>query len=281
MPTMTFRLVNVAGRAALTRDDAYFDLERVSEGQLGSDPMAAIAQVELLHELDSRLPASEPDGPLDGATLDAPIPRPRNCYGIGLNYRSHAAESDMELPQTPLVFTKFPSCLVGPTSDVELRTSTGDYEVEVVVVIGTTARDVAAADAWEHVAGITCGQDISDRALQFSSKPPHFDLGKSRDTFGPTGPVLVSTDHFADPTKIDLSCRVNGEERQRDNTSNLIFSVADLIEYLSSISTLIPGDLIFTGTPEGVGAATRNYLKPGDVIESTVEGVGTMTNRCV
>lgn len=278
---MGFRLANVSGRAALVRDDQWFDLERVSAGALGPDPMEAVRAHDRLHDLWAGLGDTKPDGSLADAELGPPVPAPRNSYGIGLNYRSHAAESNMELPENPLVFTKFPSCIVGPNADVELRTVTGDYEVELVVVIGKGGRDIPAEAVWDHIAGVTIGQDISDRALQFSAKPPHFDLGKSRDTYGPIGPVLVSPDQFDDPTSIDLRCSINGEMRQDDNTSNLIFTVADLVSYLSSISTLVAGDLIFTGTPEGVGAASKRYLKPGDVIVSTIDGIGTMTNHCV
>ncbi len=278
---MAFTLANVDGRAALVRDGAWFDVERVSGGAISSDPMLALGDADALHALDARLADLTADGAVADVALGPPVPRPRNSYGIGLNYRSHAAESNMELPENPLVFTKFPSCIVGPDSDVELRTETGDYEVELVVVIGKGGRDIPEGQAWDHIVGVTCGQDISDRRLQFSAKPPHFDLGKSRDTYGPIGPVLVSTDQFDDPTQIDLSCTVNGEPRQSDNTRNLIFTVAQLVAYLSSISTLATGDLIFTGTPEGVGAASKNYLKPGDIIVSTLQGVGTMTNHCL
>ena len=215
------------------------------------------------------------------ADLGAPVPAPRNNFAIGLNYKDHAAEADLELPTKPLIFTKFPSCISPPNVDIELRTETGDYEVEVVVVIGEGGRGIAADDAWRYVAGITCGQDVSDRRLQFAAKPPQFAMGKSRDTYGPIGPVLVSPDLFDNPDEIDLSCSVNGEERQRDNTRNLIFTVPHLIAYISAITTLAPGDMIFTGTPEGVGGPKRIYLKPGDVVVSTVAGVGTMTNTCV
>ncbi len=278
---MAFTLANVGGRAALVQGGDWFDVERASGGAISADPMLALGEAEALHQLDGRLSELTPDGNVAETALGPPVPRPRNSYGIGLNYRSHAAESNMELPENPLVFTKFPSCIVGPDSDIELRTETGDYEVELVVVIGKTGRDIPESEAWDHIVGVTCGQDISDRRLQFSAKPPHFDLGKSRDTYGPIGPVLVSTDQFADPTQIDLSCTVNGEPRQSDNTRNLIFTVAQLVAYLSSISTLATGDLIFTGTPEGVGAASKNYLKPGDIIVSTLQGVGTMTNHCL
>ena len=283
---MTFRLATIEGRASLVdASGGCHDLERVSGGRLASDPMVALRSPAELSALSSALDPATADRTLDAALeaglVGPPVPRPRSVFAVGLNYRSHAAESNMELPATPLVFTKFPSCLVGPRADVELRAAAGDYEVELVVVIGTGGRDIPADRAWQHVVGLTVGQDISDRALQFAAKPPHFDLGKSRDTYGPTGPVLVSTDSFANPDDLALTCHVNGEQRQGDRTSNLIFGVPALIAYLSSILTLEPGDLIFTGTPDGVGAASRNFLKPGDVITSSIEGIGTMVNRCV
>jgi 2-keto-4-pentenoate hydratase/2-oxohepta-3-ene-1,7-dioic acid hydratase in catechol pathway len=279
---MTFRLANVAGRAALVDPlDRWYDLERVSGGALPSDPMAALADLDALHAASAALADAAPDGDLIDAVLEAPVPRPRNVFAVGLNYRNHAAESGMELPATPLVFTKFPSCIVGPGAEVSLRTESGDYEVELVVVIGRGGRDIAATDAWQHVAGLTIGQDISDRALQFAAKPPHFDLGKSRDTFGPMGPVLVSTDSFTDPADLAITCDVNGERRQDDRTSQMIFDVPTLIAYLSGIITLATGDVIFSGTPEGVGVAAGKFLRPGDLIVSTIEGIGTITNRCI
>jgi 2,4-didehydro-3-deoxy-L-rhamnonate hydrolase len=284
---MTFRLANVGGRAALVdHHDGWHDLERLTSTlpagrRIGPDPMDAIAHVAALHELSAGLDPATADGDLASAALGAPVPRPRNCFAVGLNYRSHAAESGMEPPATPLVFTKFPSCLAGPTAEVELRSSAADYEVELVVVIGAGGRDIAAADAWDHVAGLTVGQDISDRVLQFAATPPHFDLGKSRDTYGPLGPVVVSTDSFADPGDLRLTCEINGEIRQDDRTSNLIFDVPALIAYLSGILTLSPGDLIFTGTPDGVGAASGRFLVPGDEIVSTIEGIGTLRNTCI
>jgi len=279
---MTFRLANVAGRAALVDDhDRWHDLEQVSAGRLTSDPMAALGHLDLLHELSAGLTDGTAGGALADATLGAPVPRPRNVFAVGLNYLDHAAESAMAPPAVPLVFTKFPSCIVGPDADVTLRTQTGDHEVELVVVIGRPTRDVAEADAWDHIAGVTIGQDISDRALQFAAAPPHFDLGKSRDTFGPLGPVLVSTDRLANRDDLALTCDVNGTRYQDDRTSGMIFSVPKLIAYLSAILTLDTGDVIFTGTPAGVGAAARRFLQPGDVIVSTIEGIGTMTNRCL
>ena len=278
---MSFRLANVDGRAVLVdAESRYHDLAGLSDGTVGPDPMHALAEVDRLHELDARLDGRRPTGRCSDVTLGPPVPRPRNSFGVGLNYRSHVAEADMEVPEVPLVFTKFPSCIVGPTAEIELRSQHADYEAELVVVIGPGGRDIAAADAWGHVAGLTAGQDISDRALQFAAKPPHFDLGKSRDTYGPIGPLLVSPDLVADRDALAITCDVNGERRQTGSTDQLIFDVPALVAYISSIVTLGPGDLVFTGTPEGVGATQGAFLAPGDVITTTIEGIGTLTNTC-
>ena len=278
---MSFRLANVAGRAALVEGEHYYDLETSSGGSLTSDPMAALMAHAELHAVAAGLGDMDPTGSVADVELGSPVPSPRSVFAIGLNYADHAAESSMELPEVPLVFTKFPSCIVGADADVVLDSEAADYEAEVVVVIGDGGRDILAADAWDHIAGVTGGQDISDRALQFAAKPPHFDLGKSRDTYGPVGPVLVSTDLFDDPNAISIECRVNGEVRQSSSTASLIFDVPTLVEYLSSILTLHTGDLIFTGTPDGVGASKLMFLAPGDVIETSIGGVGDFTNSCV
>lgn len=277
---MPFRLANVDGRAALVEGDDYHDVATASGGAMAPDLMACMARGPELHALAATLGDRAADGSLSDVRLGPPVPRPRNSFAVGLNYQSHADEADMEPPERPLVFTKFPSCIVGPDDDIELRCETGDYEAELVVVIGVGGRDIAAEDAWDHVLGVTVGQDISDRALQFAAKPPHFDLGKSRDTFGPIGPVLVSVDAVGDPTSLAITCDVNGERRQDGSTGQLIFDVPYLINYLSGITTLEPGDLIFTGTPDGIGATQGTFLAPGDVVTTTIQGIGTMTNRC-
>ena len=279
---MTFRFANISGRSALVdSDDNWYDLAELTNNALSSDPMIAITDGAALHEASGKLAGATPGGSMATAEILAPVPTPRNAFGIGLNYGKHAAEAGLEAPKKPLVFTKFSSCISPPNADVELRTETGDYEVELVVVMGKPGRDISVDDAWDHVLGLTVGQDISDRALQFAAKPPHFDLGKSRDTYGPIGPVLVSPDSFDDPTDLAISCDVNGDRRQDDRTSDLLFSIAELIAYLSNVMAFVPGDMIFTGTPEGVGGPKKIYLQPGDVIVSTIEGIGTMTNKCV
>jgi 2,4-didehydro-3-deoxy-L-rhamnonate hydrolase len=279
---MPFRLANIAGRAALVDGAHYYDLDRISGGDMGADVMDALARCAELSRWQAAISADiDPDGELAATDIRAAVPRPKNCFAVGLNYRSHAAESGMDVPANPLVFTKFPSCLVGANDDVVLNSTAADYEAELVVVIGIGGRNIAVEQAWTHVAGLTMGQDISDRALQFAAKPPHFDLGKSRDTYGPIGPVIVSVDSFASPDDIAIVCRVNDDVRQSDTTASLIFNVPTLISYLSNILTLSPGDVIFTGTPDGVGAPKGMFLRSGDVIVTEIAGIDSMTNHCV
>jgi len=276
-----FRLANVGGRGALVDGDHYYDLEELADGALSPDPMAALTTPGPLAELASALGGRQPTGLLTEATLGPPVPRPRNSYGIGLNYRSHAEEASMEIPDVPLVFTKFPSCITGPFDEVRLRSDRCDYEGELVVVVGPGGADIDPADAWDHVVGLTVGQDVSDRHAQFMTQPPQFNLGKSFDTFGPIGPVVVSPDCSDDPDDLALTTHVNGEARQDDRTSNMVFPVADLVAFLSRITTLATGDIIFTGTPDGTGAAQGLFLADGDVITTTIDGIGTMANACV
>ena len=187
----------------------------------------------------------------------------------------------MDLPEYPMIFAKYTTCIVGPFHDIKMRSDLVDYEAELVAVIGKPGKDIARENAWDHVAGLTVGQDISDRAVQFHSVPPMFNLGKSFDTFGPIGPVLVSPDQFDDKNSLKLECYVNDELRQDENTNDLIFDIPYIISYLSEFLTLYTGDFIFSLTPAGVGAAQGKLLKDGDVIRTTIEGIGTIENKCV
>lgn len=277
---MGFRLGNVDGRAVLVRGDHYTDLATHSSGVFGPDPMEALARPDLLAELSGSLDDSSVTGLLADVVLGPPVPRPQKSFGIGLNYAAHAAEGGREAPESPLVFTKFPSCLVGPTADVEIRSGGCDYEGELVVVIGPGGKDIEPGDAWDHVVGLTVGQDISDRAVQFAAQPPHFDLGKSFDTFGPIGPVMVSRDSV-DRDRLRIVTEVNGEVRQDGRTDQMIFDVPTLVSYLSRVTTLSTGDLIFTGTPDGIGITQGKVLADGDVVTTHIDGIGTLTNRCV
>lgn len=280
---MGIHLANHAGRASLLLGDQLVDVERASNRRFGPDPMAAVQQWDAFLAWASGVRTGDATAALDATTLGPPIPRPSKVFGVGMNYREHAKEAGLEIPGSPVIFTKFPSCLVGPRADVELWSDFVDWEVELVVVIGRRGRRIAAARAFEHVAGYCVGQDISDRKLQFADKPPQFSMGKSIDTYGPVGPALVSIDSFRNPNDLALTCDVAGERVQDARTSDMIFSVSQLIEFLSGLCTLEAGDLIFTGTPSGVGSTRtpRRYLKAGEQIVSTIEGIGTLVNRCV
>ncbi len=275
-----FRLVNVNGLAALERDGRWYDLAELSGDATLTDPVAAVARHRELHALNERCPSATAGGLIAEAVLGAPIPQPRQVFGIGLNYRDHAGESNVPLPPAPLTFTKFPSCIAGPNADVPLSGDMVDWEVEIVAVIGDQTSHVGVADAWNAVAGLTLGQDISDRAVQMTGMPPQFCLGKSFANYGPTGPALVSTDAFDDPNDIALWCDVAGERMQAARTIELIFSIPTLVAYLSSICPLFPGDLIFTGTPSGVGMAGGRYLAPGETIVSGADVIGELRNTC-
>jgi 2,4-diketo-3-deoxy-L-fuconate hydrolase len=276
-----FRLVNVNGRAALEHGGEWYDLAGLANDETLADPLHAIARHRELHALNVQCLPATSDGRIADTALGAPVPRPIQSFGIGLNYRDHAGESGMTLPPAPLTFTKFPSCIAGPTADIPLSGEMVDWEVEIVAVIGTEATGVAAADAWSVVAGLTLGQDVSDRAVQLTGAPPQFSLGKSFANYGPIGPALVSVDAFADPDDIGLWCDVAGERMQEARSSQLIFSIPVLVAYLSSICTLYPGDVIFTGTPSGVGMARGRYLSAGEVVVSGAEVIGELRNVCV
>jgi 2-keto-4-pentenoate hydratase/2-oxohepta-3-ene-1,7-dioic acid hydratase in catechol pathway len=276
------RIANLAGRLTLVREGDAIDVERASGGRFPADPQA-------IYDVWDQFAAwAGGVGPVDGVPFDlgllgAPAPRPRQVFGIGLNYRAHAAEAKIAAPEYPPTFTKFPSCIAGPYDELRLPSEAVDWEVEVVVVIGRRSEGVATADAWNHIAGITVGQDISERHVQMRPPVPQFSLGKSYPGFGPTGPMLVTPDEFDDPDDLELGCYLNGEQMQLGRTSDLIFPVPVLIEYLSSVVALLPGDLIFTGTPQGVGIGRQpaRFLQPGDEITSFVTGVGSMRSRCV
>jgi 2,4-didehydro-3-deoxy-L-rhamnonate hydrolase len=277
------RLVNFEGRLGLDVVGRFVDLEQASQGRVSSDPMAAFASWSEIRRLASEQTVGDAGRLILPERLGPPVPRPTQVFAIGLNYRDHAEEAGLPIPDQPMVFTKFPTCLAGPNAEIPLTSDRVDWEVEQVVVIGRRAHRVAARDAWECVAGFCVGQDVSDRAQQFSGKPPQFSLGKSAPAFGPIGPALVSLDEIPDRDDMRLRCFLDGECMQDSSTKNLIFSVPALIEHLSRWCVLLPGDLIFTGTPGGVGSVRtpRRYLKAGETIVSEIDGVGRLSNRCV
>ncbi len=215
-------------------------------------------------------------------TVEAPVPKPPKVLAIGLNYRDHAEESGQPIPQRPVVFAKMPTCIVGPDHPIYIpRVSRAmDWEAELCFVIGKTARYVKADDAGEYIAGYCIGNDVSVRDWQFHS--PTWMMGKSFDTHGPIGPWLVTPDEV-DVGNLDVRLWVNGELKQGSNTDQLIFSVGEIVEYLSAGFTLEPGDVVFTGTPAGVGAARKppEFLRAGDTVRVEIAGLGVLSNPVV
>ncbi len=219
--------------------------------------------------------------PLADLTVLAPVANPAKILCVGLNYGEHAKESGMAAPPAPVLFAKFPNCLVGPGEPITYRAGSSeqvDYEAELVAVIGRRARAVPTADALAHVLGITAGNDVSARDAQFADG--QWIRGKSFDTFAPLGPAIVTLDEIGDVQDLAIACRVNGETLQADSTKNMVHDVAAIVSYVSRFVTLEPGDLIFTGTPEGVGFARKPpvFLRDGDTVEVEIEGVGVLTN---
>jgi 2,4-didehydro-3-deoxy-L-rhamnonate hydrolase len=274
------KIANHDGRAVLVLGDRIADIANVSNGRFGPDPMSVYADWDAFVAFGGGITSG--DAPLVQADLGNPVPAPRQVFAIGLNYRSHAAEAGMAVPEVPATFTKFPASLAGPFDDIEITVPAVDWEVELVAVIGRRADLVPEAAAWSHVAGLAVGQDISDRKLQMAAGA-QFSLGKSRRGYGPIGPWVVTVDEFANPDDLALGCSVDGEKLQDARTSDLVFSVPRLVAELSAVLPLLPGDVIFTGTPAGIGATRQppRFLQPGQLLESWVEGVGTIRNRCV
>jgi 2-keto-4-pentenoate hydratase/2-oxohepta-3-ene-1,7-dioic acid hydratase in catechol pathway len=216
--------------------------------------------------------------------IGAPIGVVPKFLGIGLNYRDHAAETGQPIPEVPIVFAKASSCVSGPYDPILQPKGFDrmDFEVELAVVIGTRAKTVSEADALDHVAGYCICDDVSERSLQ-KGGPGEWIKAKSHDSFGPLGPWLVTTDEVPDPQALDLALDLNGTRMQTGNTSTMIFTVAKLVSYISTYMTLVPGDVITTGTPPGVGMARnpRVFLKPGDELRLTVSGLGEQRLKVV
>ena len=221
----------------------------------------------------------------ENVTLLAPVPDPRKIVCIGLNYLDHAKESGMEPPPEPILFSKYPTALLGHGGAIVLppESSEVDYEAELVVVIGRGGRRIPRGRAMEHVGGYAVGHDVSARDWQLNKPGKQWMAGKTFDTFAPVGPELVTPDEAPDPHSLGIRLRLNGQTMQDSNTKQLIFGVDALIAYLSTVFTLEPGDLIFTGTPPGVGMARKPpvWLKPGDAVEVEIDGLGTLRNTVV
>ncbi len=221
--------------------------------------------------------------PADQVRLHAPLANPPRVFAIGLNYHDHAVESGMAIPTTPVVFFKLPTAIIGPGEAIVLpkNSSEPDYEAEFAFVIGKGGYRIPASAWREHVYGYTMVNDVSARDVQFATS--QWSMSKSFPTFCPLGPAIVTTDEIVDPHKLEIGLSIDGEVLQKSNTCELIFKIPELIEYLSSITPLLPGDIVSTGTPYGVGLGRtpKRWLKPGETVTVTVEGLGALTNPVV
>jgi 2,4-didehydro-3-deoxy-L-rhamnonate hydrolase len=272
------RLANHNGNLAISSNGGGFvDAHEASGGRYGPDPQSVY---DVWDEFIAWASGASLDGggELAASELEAPVPAPRQVFAVALNYPEHAAEGGYTKPEVPLIFTKFPTCLTGPVADVALPTQFVDYEVELACVIGRTADHVTESQAWNHIAGVTVGQDLSARDVQRKGPAPQFSLAKSFVGFGPIGPWVVTTDEPGMTGELELECILNGETMQRDSTEAMIFSVPELIAYISAICPLLPGDLLFTGTPSGVGSRRDPpvYLRAGDELVSRIAGIGEL-----
>ena len=276
------RVARVSGRLSVLVEGGAVDVESASGGRFPADPDDVMPQWDELRDWAAGYGGGEVV-PYTPGDLGAPLLRPAQVFGIGLNYRDHAAESGVGVPAAPAVFTKFRTCLTGPYDAVRLPSANVDWEVELVAVIGRRAEQVAEEHAWSYVAGVTVGQDLSERSVQLAGPVPQFSLGKSFPGFGPFGPAIVTPDELADPDDLELACFLDDEVLQKGRTRDMVFSVPELVARLSAVCPLLPGDLIFTGTPPGVGMARRppRFLTAGTTLVSTVENVGELRNLLV
>lgn len=278
------RIVNTAGRLGIVVGDGILDVATASGGRFGPGVQDVYEHWDEFRGWAADVDAASEATPLDEGTLASPAPAPRQVFAIGLNYLDHAEEAGLDTADDAMVvFTKFPSSIAGPRAEIEIPGGSVDFEAELVVVIGRRAYRIAVEDAWDHVAGLSVGQDISERELQLRPPTPQFNLGKSFPGFAPMGPVLVTPDDFADRDDLEISCTLNGVEMQHSRTKLMIFSVAEIVTRLSAVLPLLPGDVIFTGTPAGIGWARepKVLLQPGDELITTIENIGSMCNRFV
>ena len=270
-------------RIAAVRGERYIDL---SASGLPSSMRALLALGDDGQKRAARAAAEGPE--IDPAAIKkllAPVPDAQKVICVGLNYADHARETGGTPPDEPVIFNKFPTALIGHGEAIVLpRVSQQvDYEAELVAVIGRRGRDIPRARAYEYIAGYCPGHDVSARDWQTGKPSRQWLLGKTFDTFAPCGPAIVTKDEVADPCKLGIRFRLNGETMQNSNTDQFIFPVDELVAYVSQVCTLEPGDLIFTGTPPGVGVARKPqvFLKPGDVAEVEIDGLGLLRNPVV
>ncbi|TWT38728.1 fumarylacetoacetate hydrolase family protein [Blastopirellula retiformator] len=268
-------------RAAIARGDDFIDLHH-TDHTLPTDMKSLLAMGHVVR--DKVLAAAEQGEPIpQGSRILTPIVNPQKVICVGLNYADHAKETGGKVGDEPVIFNKFPSALIADHDEIHLPPESDqvDYEAELVVVIGSPGKHIPQGEAMSHVGGYCCGNDISARDWQKGKPGKQWLLGKTFDTFAPLGSVLYTPDEIGDPHNLAIRMRLNGETMQESSTSQLIFKIDFLISYLSNVVMLQPGDLIYTGTPHGVGVARdpQVFLQPGDQLEVDIEGLGVLTNR--
>lgn len=273
-------------RACAQIGDDYVDFQATDPGLPNSVKrlLAASATVKLAAQEAINSPQAV-RYPAVTATLVSPVPDPEKILCVGLNYRDHAIEGGKEIPSEPVLFCKYANTLVGDQAAVSLpRVSTKvDYEAELVIVVGKRGRYIPRESAMDYVGGYTCGHDVSARDWQLEKPEKQWSIGKTFDTFAPVGPVIVTADELTDPHQLRVQLRLNGITMQDSNTREFIFQVPEIMAYLSQVVTLEPGDLIFTGTPPGVGISRKPpvLLKPGDKTEVEIESIGVLRNHFI
>lgn len=280
--TETPKLTNLHGRATLVWSEGLADVEELSDQRFSHDT-GQIFRDWSRFEHWARAQEPQLQGVPEPEAFGPPVAHPSQIFAVGLNYRDHAAEAGYDTSGRPQIFTKFASCLTGPYATVTVASPRLDYEVELVVVIGRTGSAITEADAWSHVAGLMIGQDLSARDVQLTGQAPQWSLGKSFPGFGPVGPGITFSDDLANRDDLAIGCELNGKQMQSDRTSNMIWSVPELVARISSVCELRAGDLIFTGTPSGIGNR-RNpplYLRPGDSLISRIAGLGELSNSFI
>lgn len=283
------KIANLGGRAVLVDPSTgsgparAIDIAGASDGRFGPDLQAIFEDWQAFAGWAIALQDAGAVGSesFDIEQLGAPSPHPRQVFAIGLNYAEHAAEAGYPPDAMPVTFTKFPSSIVGPDTVVRLPEGNVDWEVELVVVIGREGHKLDRDSAWDHVAGLTIGQDLSERITQLQGSAPQFSLGKSFPGFGPTGPWIVTPEELTDRDDLAIACSLSGERMQSSRTSMMLYDVPELLVRLSAVCPLLPGDIIFSGTPSGIGnrRTPPRFIGPDDVLVSEIEGIGILTTR--